>query len=187
VDDLENNKIDNASRAVDDAIQGGGAHKTGTARLSRRSCLGVSSTALATAALGELSAHAQEAQDVSASDPGQENKSLLDENPSSNPPPPTDRADISPIWYSFDLAHKRVQEGGWTYEVNQRVLPSSPHLAGGKGRMTVIMNEGRARTMDFNANDVGFVPRVATHYIENTGDTDCAFLEMLKPDHSSTY
>ncbi len=36
--------------------------------------------------------------------------------------------------------------------------------------------------MDFNANDVGFVPRVAGHYIENTGDTDCVFLEMFKAD-----
>jgi oxalate decarboxylase len=52
----------------------------------------------------------------------------------------------------------------------------------GKGRMTVIMNEGRARTMDFNANDVGFVPRVATHYVENTGNTDLVFLEMFKAD-----
>ena len=48
--------------------------------------------------------------------------------------------------------------------------------------MTIVMYEGRARTMDFNANDVGFVPRVATHYIENTGDTDCIFLEMFKSD-----
>jgi oxalate decarboxylase len=52
----------------------------------------------------------------------------------------------------------------------------------GKARMGVIANEGRARTMDFNANDVGFVPRVAAHYIENTGDTDCTFLEMFKAD-----
>ena len=36
--------------------------------------------------------------------------------------------------------------------------------------------------MDFNANDVGFVPRVAGHYIENTGDSDCTFLEMFKAD-----
>ena len=48
--------------------------------------------------------------------------------------------------------------------------------------MTIVMYEGRARTMDFNANDVGFVPRVATHYIENTGDTNCIFLEMFKSD-----
>ena len=34
--------------------------------------------------------------------------------------------------------------------------------------------------MDFHANDVGFVPAVAGHYIENTGDTDAVFLEMFK-------
>lgn len=34
--------------------------------------------------------------------------------------------------------------------------------------------------MDFNANDVGFVPMVAGHYVENTGDTDLVFLEMFK-------
>jgi oxalate decarboxylase len=50
----------------------------------------------------------------------------------------------------------------------------------GKGRMTVFMPTGRARTMDFNANDVGFVPAVAGHYVENTGDTDLVFLEMFK-------
>jgi oxalate decarboxylase len=33
----------------------------------------------------------------------------------------------------------------------------------GKGRMTIVTNEQRARTMDFNANDVGYVPRVAGH------------------------
>lgn len=396
---MNNLEITNHPEAATEAIQCSETHKTGTEGLSRRSFLGVSSTALATAALGGLTVRAQEQQDtrtaekdISASDPGQENKPLLEENPSSNMPPPTDRGDIGPIWYSFDLAHKRVQEGGWTHEVNQRVLPSSPDLAGvnmrltagsfrelhwhtadewammlygnarvtvmnpdgtmfiddvskgdlwlfpagfphsiqglkpdgcefllvftegnfteegtfllselvahtprnilaknfgldkntvaklprseqlyifpadvpgslaqdraaiggrrvespnqytfkmstmapakktpggevcivdsrnfpasknvaaalvtlkpgalrelhwhpnanewqfwlaGKGRMTVIMNEGRARTMDFHANDVGFVPRVATHYVENTGDSDCVFLEMFKAD-----
>jgi len=48
----------------------------------------------------------------------------------------------------------------------------------GKGRMTVFTSEG-VRTMDFNANDVGFVPRVAGHYVENTGNTDLVFLEMF--------
>jgi oxalate decarboxylase len=44
--------------------------------------------------------------------------------------------------------------------------------------MTVFTNEG-AHTMDFNANEVGFVPRVAGHYIENMGDTDVVVLEMF--------
>jgi oxalate decarboxylase len=49
----------------------------------------------------------------------------------------------------------------------------------GKARMTVFSSDG-AHTMDFNANDVGFVPRVAGHYIENTGNADLVFLEMSK-------
>jgi oxalate decarboxylase len=36
------------------------------------------------------------------------------------------------------------------------------------------------RTMDFNANDVGYVPSMAAHYVENTGDTDLVFLAMFK-------
>ena len=48
----------------------------------------------------------------------------------------------------------------------------------GKGRMTVFTTAG-AHTMDFNANDVGFVPSVAGHYVENTGNTDLVFLEMF--------
>jgi oxalate decarboxylase len=52
----------------------------------------------------------------------------------------------------------------------------------GKGRMTVFMPPEKARTMDFNANNVGFVPAVAGHYIENIGDTDLVFLEMFKAD-----
>jgi oxalate decarboxylase len=50
----------------------------------------------------------------------------------------------------------------------------------GKGRMTVFMPIGSARTMDFKANDVGYIPATAGHYIENTGDTDLVFLEMFK-------
>jgi oxalate decarboxylase len=50
----------------------------------------------------------------------------------------------------------------------------------GKGRMTVVTTGGTARTMDFNANDVGFVPATAGHSIENTGTEDLVFLEMFK-------
>ena len=39
-----------------------------------------------------------------------------------------------------------------------------------------------ARPIDFNANDVGYVPSKAPHYIENTGDTDLAFLETFASD-----
>ena len=54
------------------------------------------------------------------------------------------------------------------------------YFRNGKGRMTVFATGGRARTMDFEAGDVGYVQKTLPHYIENTGDTDLVFLEMFK-------
>src|ERR1700685_16438 len=50
----------------------------------------------------------------------------------------------------------------------------------GKGRMTVFTTGGRARTMDFDTGDAGYIQKTLTHYIENTGTTDLKFLEMFK-------
>jgi oxalate decarboxylase len=50
----------------------------------------------------------------------------------------------------------------------------------GKGRMTVISTGNKARTMEFQAGDVGYVEKTLLHYIENTGDSDMVFLEMFK-------
>ncbi len=53
----------------------------------------------------------------------------------------------------------------------------------GSGRMTMFGSSGTSRTMNFNANDVGYVPAVAGHYIENLGNEDIVFLAMFKSDH----
>ena len=53
----------------------------------------------------------------------------------------------------------------------------------GKGRMTVVSTGHKARTMDFQAGDVGYVEKSLLHYIENTGDTDLVFLEMFKSSY----
>ena len=37
-----------------------------------------------------------------------------------------------------------------------------------------------SRTFDFNAGDVGYIPVAETHYMENTGDEDVVFLEVLQ-------
>jgi oxalate decarboxylase len=54
------------------------------------------------------------------------------------------------------------------------------YFISGKGRMTVFATGGRARTMNFQAGDVGYIEKTLPHYIENTGDTDLKFLEMFK-------
>src|SRR6202040_4439818 len=78
--------------------------KQGTDGLSRRTFLEVGSAGLASAALASL-AVAQERsdtekadQDHSSSNPGPENKPLLDENPNSNLLRPTDHSHIKPQW-----------------------------------------------------------------------------------------
>jgi oxalate decarboxylase len=53
----------------------------------------------------------------------------------------------------------------------------------GKGRMGVFGASGQARTFDFQAGDVGYVPFAMGHYIENTGATPLRFLEMFKSSY----
>jgi oxalate decarboxylase len=176
---------------------------------SRRSFLGMSSVALATAALAGLTANAQEKastqkaeHDHSSSDPGPENKPLLDENPNSNTPPPTDHGDVVPIWYSFDLVKKRVEEGGWTHEVTQRVLPSSKDIAGvqmrltagsyremhwhtadewayvlyGNARVTVMNPDGTMFIGDVGEGDLWIFPAGFPHSIQGLGPDGTEFL-----------
>src|SRR5260370_1477212 len=49
-----------------------------------------------------------------------------------------------------------------------------------QGRMGVFTPVGSARTVDVRANDVGFVPAAAVHYVENTRHTDLEVLQMFK-------
>jgi oxalate decarboxylase len=56
------------------------------------------------------------------------------------------------------------------------------YFIAGKGRMTVVATGNKARTMDFQEGDVGYVQKSLLHYVENTGDTDLVFLEIFKAD-----
>ena len=63
--------------------------------------------------------------------------------------------------------HWHPNEDEWQYYVS------------GKGRMTVFAAGGRARTMDFEEGDVGYIDKSVPHYVENTGDTDLVFIEVF--------
>lgn len=52
----------------------------------------------------------------------------------------------------------------------------------GRGRMTVFAANGTARTFDYRAGDVGYVPFAFGHYIQNTGNQSLWFLEMFRSD-----
>jgi oxalate decarboxylase len=178
--------------------------------LTRRDILGAAApAALATAALVGLTAHAQTREDTrkaehdhSASDPGPENKALLTANPNSNMPPPTDHGDVGPVWYSFDIASKRVQEGGWTHQVTQRELPSSQDISGvnmritagsfrelhwhtadewaimlyGNSRVTLLNPDGTIFIDDVSQGDLWYFPAGFPHSIQGLGPDGCEFL-----------
>jgi oxalate decarboxylase len=176
---------------------------------SRRTFLEVGSAGLATAALASLAVNAQEKSDTvkadhdhSASNPGPENKPLLDQNPSTNLPPPTDHGNIEPVWYSFDLTHKRVQEGGWTNQVTQRELRASTDIAGvrmrltagsfrelhwhtanewaymlnGTARVSVLNPDGTVFLDDLGKGDLWYFPAGFPHSIQGLGPDGCEFL-----------
>ncbi|PJN52613.1 MULTISPECIES: oxalate decarboxylase family bicupin [Paenibacillus] len=52
----------------------------------------------------------------------------------------------------------------------------------GQGRMTVFGGNGIARTFDYRAGDVGYVPVAMGHYIQNTGTDTLWFLEIFRSD-----
>ena len=54
----------------------------------------------------------------------------------------------------------------------------------GKARMTVFDAVNNARTFDYEAGDVGYVPRTLSHYIENLGDEPVKVLNVF---HTGKY
>src|ERR1700740_923087 len=178
--------------------------------LSRRKFLSAGSAALAMTALaGATVVRGQERpstraaeHDHSSSDPGPENGALLALNPDSYTPPPTDHGDVVPLWYSFDLVKKRVEEGGWTHEVTERVLPSSKEIAGvnmrltagsyrelhwhtadewayvlyGKARVTVMNPDGTMFIGDVEEGDLWIFPAGFPHSIQGLGPDGTEFL-----------
>lgn len=54
----------------------------------------------------------------------------------------------------------------------------------GKARMTVFDSVSSARTFDYQAGDVGYVPRTLAHYIENVGDEPVRVINVF---HTGEY
>jgi oxalate decarboxylase len=57
----------------------------------------------------------------------------------------------------------------------------------GRSRMGVFGSSGDARTFDYQAGDVGYVPYAMGHYIENTGAQPLRFLEVFKSSYYADF
>lgn len=53
------------------------------------------------------------------------------------------------------------------------------YYVSGEARMTVFDATSKARTFNYRAGDVGFVPRTLGHYIENTGSTPVVVINVF--------
>ncbi|QRW22657.1 oxalate decarboxylase [Rhizoctonia solani] len=50
----------------------------------------------------------------------------------------------------------------------------------GNARVTVFASSANARTFDYQAGDIGYVPPTFGHYVENIGNTTMRYLEIFK-------
>ena len=176
---------------------------------TRRRFLGVSGAAFAAAAMVPL-AQAQQEKPVRSDkhdqpneeQPGENNGLLDEENPSSVWSPETDNGTVEPFKYSFALAHKRIENGGWTRQVTSRELPISKSLAGvemrlvaggvrelhwhtsaewafmiyGSARITAVDAQGRSFVNDVGAGDLWLFPGGIPHSIQGLGPDGAKFL-----------
>ncbi|KAJ5818849.1 hypothetical protein N7474_004440 [Penicillium riverlandense] len=85
-----------------------------------------------------------------------------------------------PLASNFSAAIVTVHPGGMR-EIHWH--PSSDEwtfFIKGQGRATLFTAPDQATTFDYRAGDVGYFPQSNSHYIENTGDEDLMFLEVLQ-------
>jgi oxalate decarboxylase family bicupin protein len=85
-----------------------------------------------------------------------------------------------PVASNFSAAIVTVRPGGMR-EIHWH--PSSDEwtfFIQGQGRATLFTAPSYATTFDYRAGDVGYFPQSNSHYIENTGDEDLMFVEVLK-------
>ena len=90
---------------------------------------------------------------------------------------------IFPVSTTIAAALVEVQPGGMRELHWHPNADEWQYYIQGQARMGVFGASGQARTFDFLAGDVGYVPFAMGHYIENTGDTTLRFLEMFKSSY----
>jgi oxalate decarboxylase len=176
---------------------------------TRRKFLEVSGAALAAAAMAprgnaqqEKNPRSKDHNQPNEEQPGENNTALDAENPSSVWSPETDNGTVEPFKYSFALAHKRIEDGGWTRQVTERELPISKTMAGvemrlitggvrelhwhtsaewaymiyGNARITAVDGEGRSFVNDVTKGDLWLFPGGIPHSIQGLGPDGCKFL-----------
>lgn len=94
------------------------------------------------------------------------------QNPDILLPPETDNGSIPNLKFPFAMAHNRLEDGGTVKVIDVRNFPETTLSVGdrdrayylaGEARMTVFDATSKARSFNYQAGDVGFVPRTMGH------------------------
>src|ERR1700749_301673 len=168
-------------------------------RLStRRKFLGVSGAAIAAAAMGQQ-VRSDDHSKPNEEQPGENNTALDAENPSSVWSPETDSGTVKPFKYSFSLARKRIESGGWTPPASAPETPISTPIAGvemrltaggvrelhshvtaewsimlyGNARITAVDRDGKSFVSDVSEGDLWLFPPGVPHSIQGLGPDGC--------------
>ena len=134
--------------------------------------------------------------------PGPKNPVLEGQFPSVGNPPPTDVEGEPLFWSSFNIVHKRVQNGGWARQVTVSEFAASKTIAGvnmrldaggiremhwhqqaewaivtnGTTRITVLDALGRPQVADVGAGGLWYFPAGLPHSLQGLGPDGTEFV-----------
>jgi oxalate decarboxylase len=177
----------------------------------------IAATAQAAASFGNPDLPAEGAVNAahsgSLTDPGPQNPALANNLPSFVSPPSTDIGSMPVFWNSFNIAPKRIQDGGWAREVTQADFDISTTISGvnmrlsaggiremhwhqqaewavmtyGNCRITVLDELGRPSVQDVKAGDLWYFPPGLPHSLQGLGPDGAEFVLAFDNGLSSEY
>ncbi len=145
--------------------------------------------------------------------PGPNDPILADEMPAFLKPPATDVGSMPQFWASFNLAPRRIQDGGWGRQVTQADFAISSEISGvnmrlsaggtrelhwhqqaewsimtyGNCRITVLDLQGRPYVQDVKEGDLWYFPAGLPHSLQGLGPGGAEFVLAFDNGASSEF
>jgi oxalate decarboxylase len=145
--------------------------------------------------------------------PGPHDPALANTMPTFLEPPPTDVGSMPQFWASFNLAPRRIQDGGWGRQVTQSDFAISSEISGvnmrlsaggtrelhwhqqaewsimtyGHCRITVLDAQGRPYVQDVKEGDLWYFPAGLPHSLQGLGPDGAEFVLAFDNGTSSEF
>jgi oxalate decarboxylase len=199
--------------------------ETGLANLSRRAMfragaaggLAAIATAAHAASFGDPDRPPEGAVNVTnpkaLTDPGPQDPNVAGVEPTFLNPPATDVNGMPQFWASFNLAPKRIQNGGWARQITQADFAISTTISGvnmrlgpngvrelhwhqqaewavvtyGTCRVTIIDQDGRPQVADVKEGGLWYFPAGLPHSLQGLGPDGCEFVIAFDDGNSSEF